>query len=144
MYAESSAVLSWLLGESAGAVAWRTMHAATRVVTSSLTRVECARTLMRAHRIGELSATEHLAALRILDVAASRWDEHALSGAVISRASGEFPVEAIRTLDALHLATALVLRDGLGSITVLSHDDRLRRNAAALDVPILPDTLPAV
>lgn len=49
-----------------------------------------------------------MAALGLLDVAARNWDVHELTERVLARARLPFPVEPIRTLDALHLATAAV------------------------------------
>ena len=43
VYAESSAVLAWLLGESNESLVRATLGASERVRTSSLTALECAR-----------------------------------------------------------------------------------------------------
>ena len=48
VYAESSAVLAWLLGESNEPLVRDALDGADRVVTSSLTALECARGLTRA------------------------------------------------------------------------------------------------
>ncbi len=55
VYAESSAVFSWLLGEPAGPVVRRTLEAAEFVVASDLTLVECDRAFHRARSLGELA-----------------------------------------------------------------------------------------
>lgn len=57
----------------------------------------------------------------------------------VERAEGEFPIEPIRTLGALHLASALVLRDALPDLVVLSTDERLRANALELGFAVLPE-----
>ena len=141
MYAESSAVLAWLLGEPSQAVVLHLLRDAERVVSSSLTGVECARGLARARASDRLSVTDELAALRLLDVAEATWDVHDLSGHVIVRARGAFPAEPIRTLDALHLATALVFQEALGSVVLLSFDDRIRLNASALGLQLAPASI---
>ena len=46
-YAETSAVLTWLLGETHETEVRRILGGAERVVSSSLTSVECARVLAR-------------------------------------------------------------------------------------------------
>jgi predicted nucleic acid-binding protein len=138
VYAESSAVLAWLLGEPSQSVVLEQLRSAARVVSSSLTAVECARGLARARAAGRLSRTTELAALRLLDMAESSWDVHDLTERVTARARGTFPVEPVRTLDALHLATALVFHEALGSVVVLSFDERVRQNAQALGLPISP------
>lgn len=143
IYAESSAILAWLLGEPSEAVALGELEAADSVVTSSLTAVECSRALARARALGRVSIADELAALRLLDVAESSWDVHDLSERVMTRARAAFPSEPIRTLDALHLATALIFREALGDVWILSFDARIRDNARALGIPVTPVDVPA-
>ena len=57
---------------------------------------------------------------------------------VLDRASRTFPVEPVGTLDAIHLATALEFHAALGSLTMLSLDERIRANAAALGMEVAP------
>ena len=142
LYVESSAVLSWLLGEPSQAVVLRELRNAERVVSSSLTAVECARGLARARASRRLSAADELAALRLLDVAESSWEVHDLSDRVTDRARNAFPTEPVRTLDALHLATALIFHEALGDLAVLSLDARVRENVQALGMTVLPGRLP--
>ncbi len=137
-YAESSAVLSWMLGESEGDTVRRALADAERVVSSTLTQVECSRALARAVRLGRLGRGEELATLRLLDAAAARWAVLELSGKVLARARGAFPVEPVRTLDALHLATALLFQEALPDLVVVSLAERVRANAVALALPVLP------
>ena len=63
---------------------------------------------------------------------------HELSDPVLERAKQRFPVEPVRTLDALHLATASRFREALGRVTVLSLDERIRGNAPGLGLELLP------
>lgn len=142
VYAESSAVLTWLLGEPSQALVVERLNCAERVVTSALTAVECARGLARARASSRLSVTDTLAALRLLDVAESSWDVHALSDRVVVRARGLFPSEPIRTLDALHLATALVFQESMGPVVLLTFDERIRLNAQALGFQLTPVSIP--
>jgi hypothetical protein len=44
----------------------------------------------------------------------------------------------VRSLDAIHLASLLVLDEALGDFVVASCDDRVRRNADALGFEVLP------
>ena len=138
VYAESSAVLGWLLGEPGEAALRDALVSAEHVVSSALTAVECGRALSRGAASGRLRPTDELAAQRLLDEAAATWVVHDLSERVLRRARGRFPVEPIRTLDALDLATALVFQEALGQLTVLSLDDRIRENAAALGLGVAP------
>ena len=138
VYAESSAVLAWLLGEPSQTQVLRELQAAERVVSSVLTGLECARGLARARASSRLSASDELAARHLLDVAESSWDVHDLSDRVMARARGTFPNEPVRTLDALHIATALVFHEALGAVAVLSFDERIRANARALGMTVTP------
>ena len=138
VYAESSAVLAWLLGEPVADQIRTILAGADRVVSSALTSVECTRGLARARAGGRISAHDELAVLRLLDVAESTWDVHDLTELVLSRARGRFPVEPVRTLDALHLATAAVFQDALRQVTVLSLDERVRANAKGMGLDVAP------
>ena len=138
IYVESSAILAWLLGEPTGEFVRKTLGGARRVVTSALTGVECARALLRARVLGRISATQELATLQLLAVAESQWDVHALSERVLARARASLPGDPVRTLDALHVATAMIIGEQLGSVSVLSFDLRVRECLQRLGLPVLP------
>jgi predicted nucleic acid-binding protein len=137
-YAESSAVLSWILSDAKGDAVRRAFADAERVVSSTLTQVECARALSRAVGLGRMGRGEELAALRLMDAAAATWAVLEMSGKVLTRARGAFPVEPVRTLEALHLAVALLFREALPDLLVVSLDERVRANAEALGLPVAP------
>lgn len=137
-YAESSALLAWVLGEPKGDEVRRVLAAAERVVSSTLTQVECARALARGVGSGRIGRGDELAALRLMDEAAAAWTTLEMSGGILARARSPFPVEPVRTLDALHLATALAFRDAFPDLVALSLDDRVRANAQALGIPVAP------
>lgn len=59
----------------------------------------------------------------------------------MQRARADFPLEPVRTLDALHVSTALAFYEAFGELTMLSFDERVRANAAALGMLLNP--LPA-
>jgi hypothetical protein len=58
---------------------------------------------------------------------------------VVDRARASFPDDTIRSLDAIHLATAVVVAASVPDLEVLSLDERVRANAAALGLRVLPD-----
>jgi hypothetical protein len=60
---------------------------------------------------------------------------------VSQRAEDPFPSEPVRTLDAIHLASALFLRQAFPDLTVLSADDRVRANAAQLGFDVEVSTV---
>lgn len=129
-YVESSALLAALLEADAGALALLAVDA--RRVTSALTFAECHRALRRARatrRItGEAEQAVHLALQRFR----RRCFSMPLSDEVLDRAGGAFPVEPVRTLDAVHLASLEVLGLPRDQITVITRDKRVRLNAESL------------
>ena len=56
----------------------------------------------------------------------------AVTDGVLARVRRPFPVEPIRTLDAVHLATAELLGEPPPLITIVTRDVRVRENAHAL------------
>jgi predicted nucleic acid-binding protein len=138
IYAETSAVLRWLFGEKGAADIVGHLRAADKVVTSRLTWIETHRVVRRAEReqrIGEAGVAEILAAF---SRAAAHWALLELTRDVAERAAEAFPVEPVRTLDAIHLASALFLRRSLSDLALLSTDERIRGNGARLGFQILP------
>jgi predicted nucleic acid-binding protein len=142
LYVESSAVLSWLLGERAGTQVRGYLAAAELVLTSSVTIAESERALVRLVSAGTLP--EHAGAeLRaVLELAAQHWMLLDPIGAVLERVGTPFPVEPVRTLDAIHLASALEFRSADQRLHLLSLDRRVRANAARLGFRLLPNGTP--
>ncbi len=138
VYAESSALLRWLLGHADGGQVQATLASADGVVTSALTRLEVARALQRLLVLGQLSAADRAATWTMFLTAAKHWKVHALSDDVLDRAAVGFPVEPVRSLDALHLATAVRFSQQVGPLDMLSTDARVRDNATALGFVVVP------
>lgn len=138
LYAESSAVLAWLLGEPRAALSARALRDASLVVTSMLTGAECSRAILRGVALGALSRAEAQAVLHRLAEWESGCDVLEIGDQVLARARAPFPCEPLRTLDAIHVASAALVHDEIGAVCVLSYDARVRANAAALDMQLLP------
>ena len=138
LYAESSAVLRWLLGESRGDDVDGLLRRARKVVCSRLTLIETRRMIHRAVAQDALDEVGSEAVFEALARAAARWGVLELSRDVAERAEGRFPVEPVRTLDAVHLASALFLRQSLPDLHVLSTDHRVRTNAGRLGFEVVP------
>ena len=138
LYAESSAVLAWILGEERGGIVERLLARAPRVVCSELTLVECDRSLHRCAATGRHPEGETAAMRAVLVPAVVHWSRVRIGGHVLARARRRFPYEPVRSLDALHLATAAHLRDLGADLQVLSLDHRVRENAEALGFDVLP------
>lgn len=105
--------------------------------TSALTRIECFRVLDRWKITREVReevivqawtiTREFLAILRTIPI----------SALVVESASQSFPI-ALKSLDAIHLASALLLRRKSESrITMLTHDTKLALAATAMDLNVI-------
>jgi predicted nucleic acid-binding protein len=136
IYIETSAVLRVLL-EGDRALAAK-IGKARKLVTSALTRVEASRGLLRAERENRIDRRQLREGQAWLRRFLRSCDVIALDDEILDRAADDFPVEPIRTLDALHLASALVWESGMGATTMVSCDDRVRDNAIALGMMVLP------
>jgi predicted nucleic acid-binding protein len=127
-YIDSSVLLRVILGERRRLVSWSRIDVA---VSSELIRVECLRTIDRAriqlglsdgkvsrHRADALEAIETLDLIQ-------------LGPAVLDRAAEPFPT-LIGTLDAMHLASALLVRGRYDSLVFATHDEALGVAARAM------------
>ena len=108
------------------------LRAPGRRVTSALTLAEARRAVVRARLQGRLDADLADRVDEALRLFERRTAIVAVGEDVLSRAGRPFPVEPIRTLDAIHLATAELLGDPPQLVTVLTRDARVRDNARAL------------
>ena len=138
VYAESSALLAWLLGEKTGHSVRQVLQHAELVMASDLTLVECNRVLIRAVATGEIVEAAAADRRAHLNAAASHWHLWRVSPDIVERARHPFPTEAIRTLDAIHLASALAVRSAVPGVKLLSLDDRIRRAAKQLGFHVQP------
>ena len=138
LYAETSAVVGWRLGEQLGSSVRRALQGAQSVFSSDLTLIEGDRALHRAAATGRISPDEVRRARTLLASGADHWSVHTITPRVVELARGPFPGELMRALDAIHLATALVIRDIYPDLRVLSLDQRVRENAAALGFEVVP------
>jgi predicted nucleic acid-binding protein len=138
LYAESSAVLAWLLDEKSAPEVRRLLAAADIIVASDLTLIECDRVLLRAVPLGELTEAGAADRRAHLVTAASHWQILRIAPEIVDRARQPFPGEPIRTLDAIHLASAMVARTALAGLELLSLDERVRRAGKGLGLEILP------
>ncbi len=139
VYAESSAVLAWLLGEPSGDAVRDVLRAAELVMTSDLTLVECDRVLIRAVTTAEINEAAAADRRAHLNAAATQWQVWRVGAEIIDRARQPFPNEPIRTLDAIHLASALAARAVIPGVELLSLDDRVRRAGKQLGFRLRPE-----
>jgi len=134
-YVETSALLRVLLD---GDEALQPEISGEGLVTSALTFVEASRAISRARRERRLDARSAREAERQLAAFERSCDVIGLDDEVLRRAREDFPVEPVRSLDALHLASVRVLDDELGGLEVATCDDRVRDNAVALGFAVVP------
>ena len=132
LYLETSAVLNWLLGQARANEVRESVDAAEVVVTSALTFAETERALVRAESEELLRAADGQRLRGLLQRASAGWMKMMISDEILARAGRPFPVEPVRTLDAIHLATALAFAKAFADLQLLSMDRRLADNARAL------------
>src|SRR5215204_2869693 len=108
------------------------------VIASDLTLLECDRVLIRAVALGELEEGAAADRRAHLNAAAAHWHVLRISTDIIDRARHPFRAEPIRTLDAIHLASALTARSSVAGVELLSLDDRVRRAGQQLGFRIQP------
>ncbi|MBT9588684.1 type II toxin-antitoxin system VapC family toxin [bacterium] len=138
LYAESSAVLTWLLDEPRGPEVNVHLRSASVVVASRLTLAECHRALVRRVVQGAMTDLEAGDLRARLGETMARWTLVEVDSVVLDRAGQGFPVEPMRTLDAVHLATALGVSLLVPALRLLSLDRRVCDCARALGFVVVP------
>ena len=138
IYAESSAVLAWLLGEAAASRVREVLRRAELVMASDLALIECDRVLIRAVTLGEIDEATAADRRAHLNRAAAHWHLCRLTLEIVDRARRPFPAEPVRTLEAIHLASALAVRSTVPGVEILSLDDRIRRAGEQLGFRLQP------
>ena len=139
LYAESSAVLAWLLRQADGARVESLLADATFAATSDLTLVECDRALCREVALGQMSQARVRQLRNDLAAAIAKWQTIRLLPSIIQRAREPFACDPIRSLDALHVASALHARIAHTDVIVLTLDSRIKRAAESVGLSTLPD-----
>ena len=139
VYAESSAVLAWLLGEGDGRRVREVLRSAELVMASDLVLLECDRVLIRTVTLREIDEATAADRHAHLNAAAAHWHLWRVTSDIVERARRPFPAEPIRTLDAIHLASALAVRSAVPSVELLSLDNRIRRAAKQLGFRLQPE-----
>jgi predicted nucleic acid-binding protein len=138
LYAESSAVLAWLLDEATAPTVRRLLSEAEVIIASDLTLIECDRVLLRAVTLKELTEAEAADRRAHLIAAAAHWQVLRIAAEIVDRARQPFPGDPIRTLDAIHLASLLVARSAVVGLRLLSLDERVRQAAKGLGIAVEP------
>ena len=126
IYLDSSVALAELLDETEkpAETFWQADLVASRLLTYELS------TTLNRRGLGETLAADRDALLQtilLLD----------LTPEVLDRALRPYPVH-LRTPDALHLATAILVAQQTGSVRLATYDRRLAAAGSALGIPLAP------
>ena len=124
-YADTSAVIKLLVegSHSKAFAAFYDAHADAEWVSSALLRIEVIRTVARAVPALLPNARDLLLAFSVVAI-----DDDIVEGAMNE------PDRALRSLDAIHLATARLLGEDLDAI--VSYDDRFLKAATDAGLPV--------
>ena len=114
------------------------IEAARKVTTSTLMETETRRAIVRAEREGRIDGRQRRESEAWLGTIVRVCEIVSMDDAILARAAADFPVEPVRTLDAIHLASALHWAEAIGTLTMVSCDDRVRENAKAFGWKVLP------
>jgi predicted nucleic acid-binding protein len=107
------------------------------LVTSLLTEVECLRAVDNARLRGEMADDEYDARRGVVYAKLRGMRRSLPSRSILTRA-GDALLLPLKTLDAIHLATAMMLRDrGSLDLVFATHDRPLGRAASALGFPVI-------
>jgi predicted nucleic acid-binding protein len=127
-YLDSSVVLRVLFGQPDALADWKRIE---RAVSSELIRVECLRAIdrlrVRTHLDERAIGRQRAAIIETLETI----EMVTLDGPILDRASDPFPT-SLGTHDAIHLATALGIREQVPSMIFATHDDELGLAASAM------------
>lgn len=131
-YVDSSVLLRVIQGEPAAWSGWPTIEP----VSSQLIAVECLRAIDRA-RLRNIvdEATTARDRASVLEALAT-FHLSPIDDAVMSRAADPFPT-SVGSLDAIHLATALVLRLDYPQLQFVTHDAELATAARSMGFAVL-------
>ena len=133
-YVDTSALLRLVLREPGALEELRSYEA---LVSSEIIAVESCRTIDRLRLKGSLTVGEAAARRKTVAEWLEAIDLVLLRPAVLSRASDPLPTP-LGTLDALHLATALIWRDRMSSLPVVAtHDAALGLGARSYGFDVL-------
>lgn len=133
VYVDSSVLLRVVLNERGTLREWPRID---RPLASELIRLECRRTIDRARireQLDDNAVAQHREA--ILDLLDS-FDIVPLGTVVLERAAEPFPT-LLGSLDAIHLATAVLAREKVDDLSFATHDGELATAARAMGFKVL-------
>jgi predicted nucleic acid-binding protein len=132
-YIDTSVILRIVLGEPGALRQWRKIDVA---ISSELTRVEALRSVDRARILLTLSDEELAERREAVLVALGGFHLARVEAEVLRRAAEPFPT-LVRTLDAIHLATALLVQADHEDLVFATHDRQLALAARAVGFTVI-------
>jgi uncharacterized protein len=133
-YIESSALVAALLEDDTAARA--AIGAPGVCITSALTVAEASRAVLRARISARITVEQERAAMLKLQQILRQCHVVDVTEEILAHAGRQFPVEPLRTLDAIHLATAQALGEPPALVSIVTRDIRVGANANALGHPV--------
>jgi predicted nucleic acid-binding protein len=133
-YIESSALVAALMEDDTTAT--RSIRSRGLRITSALTIAEASRAILRARAMARITLKQQQAALLALRRFSRRSHIIGVTDTILTLAARPFPIEPIRTLDAIHLASVASLGEPPALITIVTRDARIRENAVALSYAV--------
>jgi len=121
VYVDTSVVLRILLREPNPVGIWGQWN---KAYSSELWRVEALRTVDRLRLTHEISDSEVAQLVHEIQITHETFAIHPVTNQIFRRASETFPT-VVGTLDAIHLATALSIREIENIDCLLTHDSQL-------------------
>lgn len=126
LYLDTSAVLRAILESGTSPELEARIAAAPALITSRLSIVESSRAIHRMRQLEQVSETRLADAQREIDAVWARCEIWELTASVCEMARRVAPGKALRTLDALHLATFVLAREKIAGLELMTADERLR------------------
>jgi uncharacterized protein len=133
VYVDTSVVLRILLREPNPVGIWGLWN---KAYSSGLWRVEALRTVDRLRLTHEISDSEVAELVHEVQITHETFAIHPVTNQIFQRASETFPT-VVGTLDAIHLATALSIRESENIDYLLTHDSQLATAARSLGFEVM-------
>jgi predicted nucleic acid-binding protein len=133
VYIDTSVILRILFREPNPVEVWGKWK---RAFTSNLWRIEALRTVDRLRLSGDLSDQDVADLVRDIQVVHETLAIYPLIERILQRAGESFPT-VVGTLDAIHLATALAIREVEPIDLLLTHDGQLATAARSVGFTVV-------
>ncbi len=131
-YIDASVLLRIILDEPG---ALKDVNKFEEIYSSWLIRVESHRVLQRLLKNNQITESKFLKSVEILGKLLTKINIIEINKTILTRSEESFPLQ-IGTLDAIHLASALSLREHQIYPTLLTHDIQLGNNALAMQFSV--------